>query len=61
MSEIKALVHDVFGTVVDCARQSPPTARRWVRARASPASTGGQFADDWRGAYAPSMNRVRHR
>src|SRR5437870_5092961 len=30
MSEIQALVHDVFGTVVD-----------------------------WRGAYAPSMNRVR--
>src|SRR3979490_968348 len=59
MTEIKALVHDVFGTVVD-----------W---RSAVAADGGalgagngitgidwqQFADEWRGAYAPSMNRVR--
>ena len=59
MSEIKALVHDVFGTVVDW--RSAVTADGEALA-ARTGITGidwQQFADEWRGAYAPSMNRVR--
>ena len=58
-NEVKALVFDVFGTVVDwrtsIAREGEVLARRkdithvdWL-----------EFADDWRAGYGPSMNRVR--
>jgi 2-haloacid dehalogenase len=55
---IRALVFDVFGTVVDwhgsIVREGQLLSRR----------TGieldwGEFADRWRGGYGPSMNRVR--
>ena len=58
-NEVKALVFDVFGTVVDwrtsIAREGEVLARRkdithvdWL-----------EFADDWRAGYGPSMNKVR--
>ena len=59
MTELQALVHDVFGTVVDW--RSAVTADGEVlgaRHRITHVDWQ-QFADEWRGAYAPSMNRVR--
>jgi 2-haloacid dehalogenase len=58
MTSIKALVFDVFGTVVDwrtsVAREVEDLARR-----KGLAVDGARFADAWRAGYAPSMNRVR--
>ena len=58
-NEVKALVFDVFGTVVDwrmsIAREGKALAKRkdithvdWL-----------EFADSWRAGYGPSMNKVR--
>src|ERR1700740_1138244 len=59
MSEIKALVHDVFGTVVDW-RSAVTADGQALGARKGITGVDWQrFADEWRGAYAPSMNRVR--
>src|SRR5258708_12894655 len=59
MSEIAALVHDVFGTVVDW-RSAVTADGQALGARKGIANVDWQqFADEWRGAYAPSMNRVR--
>jgi 2-haloacid dehalogenase len=55
---VKALVFDVFGTVVDwrtaVAREVEQLARRKKLT-----VDGPKFADAWRAGYAPSMNRVR--
>ena len=55
---VKALVFDVFGTVVDwrtsVAREVEALARRKKLT-----IDGAAFADAWRAGYAPSMNRVR--
>ena len=59
IKKVKALVFDVFGTVVDwrtsIAREGAALARRkdishvdWL-----------EFADDWRAEYRPTMDRVR--
>jgi 2-haloacid dehalogenase len=58
VTAVKALVFDVFGTVVDwrssVAREVDALARqRGVKV------DGPTFADAWRAQYAPSMNRVR--
>jgi len=59
MTEIAALVHDVFGTVVDW-RSAVTADGQALGARKGIAGVDWQqFADEWRGAYAPSMNRVR--
>ena len=59
MSEIQALVHDVFGTVVDW-RGAVTADGEALGARLGITGIDWQaFADQWRGAYAPSMNRVR--
>ena len=55
---VRAVVFDVFGTVVDwrtsVAREVAAVARRkGVRVDAE------KFADAWRAGYGPSMNRVR--
>ena len=52
--DVKALVFDVFGTVVDW-RQG---IIREIEA-ALPGINASAFADAWRGAYQPSMSRVR--
>jgi 2-haloacid dehalogenase len=58
VSAVKALVFDVFGTVVDwrtsVARDIDVLARR-KRLKVD----GATLADAWRAQYAPSMNRVR--
>jgi 2-haloacid dehalogenase len=51
---IKALVFDVFGTVVDWRSGVARDVRRLL-----PGVDAEGFADAWRGRYAPSMDRVR--
>ncbi len=59
MSEIQALVHDVFGTVVDW-RGAVTADGEALGARLGITGVDWQqFADEWRGLYAPSMNKVR--
>jgi 2-haloacid dehalogenase len=53
--EIRALVFDVFGTVVDWRGGVAREAGRLLGERVDPFA----FADAWRGRYAPSMDRVR--
>jgi 2-haloacid dehalogenase len=56
---VKALVFDVFGTVVDwrsgVARDAAPFLARHGQAGADPAA----FADAWRRRYMPAMEEVR--
>jgi len=57
---VKALLFDVFGTVVDWRRSvaaEVATAARGIGV----VTDGYALADAWRGAYAPSMDRVRMR
>jgi 2-haloacid dehalogenase len=58
VAHVKALVFDVFGTVVDwrtaVAREVEQLARR-----KNVTVDGAKFADAWRAGYGPSMNRVR--
>jgi 2-haloacid dehalogenase len=55
---VKALVFDVFGTVVDW-RSSVAAEMQALAARKQITVDGAKFADAWRAGYAPSMNRVR--
>ncbi|MCW2720964.1 haloacid dehalogenase type II [Pseudonocardia sp.] len=55
MIEVRALVFDVFGTVVDWRSG---VAREAARLLGSGVDAEG-LADAWRGAYLPSMDRVR--
>src|SRR5579875_3504493 len=56
---VKALLFDVFGTVVDwrsgVAREAAPFLARRSKAGADPAA----FADAWRRRYQPAMEEVR--
>ena len=59
MSELEVLVHDVFGTVVDW-RSAVTADGEALGARLGITGVNWQrFADEWRGTYGPSMNRVR--
>lgn len=53
--EVRALVFDVFGTVVDWRSGVAAEAARLL----GPAVDAPALADAWRGAYLPSMERVR--
>jgi len=55
---VKALVFDVFGTVVDW-RTAVARETRQLATRKGLTIDGEKFADAWRAGYAPSMNRVR--
>jgi 2-haloacid dehalogenase len=55
---IKALVFDVFGTVVDWRTSVAGQVEALAR-RKKVTIDGAAFADAWRAGYAPSMNRVR--
>ncbi|HEX3954268.1 MAG TPA: haloacid dehalogenase type II, partial [Stellaceae bacterium] len=59
MSEIKALVHDVFGTVVDWRGAVTADGEALAARTGITGVDWQQFADEWRGLYAPSMNKVR--
>ena len=55
MREVRALVFDVFGTVVDWRAGVAREVARLLGDRVD----AERFADDWRGRYAPSMDEVR--
>lgn len=55
---LKALVFDVFGTVVDWRSSVAAEADAFAR-RHRLRIDGAQFADAWRAGYAPFMDRVR--
>src|SRR5581483_11705500 len=56
--DVKALVFDVFGTVVDWRTSVGREVNELAR-RKSIAVDGPAFADAWRALYGPSMNRKR--
>ena len=59
MAEIQALVHDVFGTVVDWRGAVTADGEALAERNGIGGVDWQQFADEWRGLYAPSMNKVR--
>lgn len=59
LSMINALTFDVFGTVVDW-RTSIIRECTFIRKSKGISLACDEFADAWRGGYAPAMNRVRN-
>ncbi len=57
-TEVKALVFDVFGTVVDWRTSVAREVRELAAAKGWDVD-GHAFADRWRGLYQPSMRPVR--
>jgi 2-haloacid dehalogenase len=55
---LKALVFDVFGTVVDWRSSVAKEVEALGRQKGFTVD-GARFADAWRAGYGPSMNRVR--
>jgi len=58
LTGVKALVFDVFGTVVDW-RSSVTAEVQELARRKNVTVDAAKFADAWRAGYGPSMNRVR--
>jgi 2-haloacid dehalogenase len=58
MSDVRAILFDVFGTVVDWRGSVISELAAWGAAHGVEADWAG-LADAWRGAYAPSMDEVR--
>ena len=54
----KALIFDVFGTVVDWRGSITREIRSLAKDKGIRLNAG-QFANDWRSGYQPAMNRVR--
>ena len=57
--DVKALIFDVFGTVVDWRSSVAKIAGKFAAQNGIPAANWDQFARDWRNRYQPSMERVR--
>ena len=58
LSQVRALVFDVFGTVVDW-RSSIIREGQLLEKRKGVKADWVKFADAWRGGYQPAMKRVR--
>lgn len=58
VSQVKALVFDVFGTVVDWRSSLIADFTAWGKANGK-AGDWTALVDAWRGAYVPSMDEVR--
>jgi 2-haloacid dehalogenase len=58
VAAVKALVFDVFGTVVDWRTSVAREVQELAKQKAFTVDAA-KFADAWRAGYAPSMNRVR--
>lgn len=58
MADVKLLVFDTFGTVVDWRSVVIAEGQRLAAAKGITVDWAA-FADEWRGAYGPSMNKVR--
>ncbi len=59
MENIRALVFDVFGTVVDWRGGVAREAGRFLKQHAAGTLDPGVFADAWRARYQPAMEEVR--
>ena len=59
LSEVKALIFDVFGTVVDWRSSIINQCQELGRLKGVEADWG-EFADSWRGQYRPFMDKVRN-
>ena len=57
-TQIRAILFDVFGSVVDWRTSLITDLTAWSATRGFTADWPN-LVDDWRGAYAPSMDRVR--
>src|SRR6266849_707661 len=57
-SGVKALLFDVFGTVVDWRGSIIGEGRQWGQAKDLQVDWA-KFADRWRAGYGPSMDKVR--
>jgi 2-haloacid dehalogenase len=55
---VKALVFDVFGTVVDWRGSIVEEGKSWGKSKGLDVDWA-RFADRWRAGYGPSMNKVR--
>lgn len=58
LSDVRAVIFDVFGTVVDWRGSLIADLSAWGASRRIAADWAG-LADAWRGEYAPSMDAVR--
>jgi 2-haloacid dehalogenase len=58
LSGVKALVFDVFGTVVDWRGSIIREGMQWGQAKGLQVDWA-KFADRWRAGYGPSMDKVR--
>ncbi len=58
-NEVKALVFDVFGTVVDWRSSITREGQKLAKRKGITNVDWEEFADAWRGGYGPSMNLVR--
>lgn len=58
--DVTALAFDVFGTVVDWRSGVIRECEELGRRKDLDDLDWAAFADEWRGKYAPSMDRVRH-
>jgi len=58
-SPVKALVFDVFGTVVDWRGSITEEGTAWGKAKGITVDWAS-FADEWRAGYLPSMAKVRN-
>jgi 2-haloacid dehalogenase len=59
LNSIKALLFDVFGTVVDWRTSIIREGEEFGRANSIRGVDWTAFADDWRGLYQPAMQKVR--
>lgn len=58
-SQPRAVLFDIFGTVVDWRGSLTADLAAWASGRGIKADWAG-LVDAWRGAYAPSLDAVRH-
>ena len=59
INKVKALVFDVFGTVVDWRTSVAREGEALTRRKGITHVDWQEFADDWRAGYRPSIDRVR--
>jgi len=59
ISDVKALIFDVFGTVVDWRTSVARMSREFAKSHGIPEADWVQFACDWRDLYQPAMEKVR--
>ncbi len=57
--DVKALIFDVFGTVVDWRNSVARMAGEFAELHGVPEADWDQFARDWRDLYQPAMEKVR--